>query len=414
MRILFVLPRTPWPPYAGQARLAFNRARYLHQAGHDVYLFSYGLYVKLKPVVEGTNSSSFYTDPKVYSFNIFHLLATALSFAKDRFVNSIPLVALLYTPAIIRSLFRRHLASGNFDIIHFYSINSFPLWEIASNQRIPFVVDLIDSMALNLRARSQAIPLLFRSLFSSELNSIRKFESNLPAYPCCFAYIAVGDKDLSFLGIPPNRSKIFTPKLLCHSIGVDIPKVQPLKKLEPQPFDILLFGSLYYYPNVEAAIWFAEEVCPLLLNSVNLNFVIAGARPSKALYDLASNYSFVRLLPNPPNMNTLVASSAITVAPMRSGSGQQFKVVESLALSTPVVATSMAANPLGLFHNHHLLVADTPGDFAASVKMLLDDPTLYQRLSCSGFEYVQHNFSWSNKAQALSHLYSQASSQFKI
>ena len=407
MKILYVLPRAPWPPYAGQARVAFNRAKYLRQLGHDVFLFSYGLNIPLNSIYANIASSSVYVKPAIYSFNFLGLILGFARYISAWLFNSLPFVSLLYTPPVISRRFRRHLSSGEFDIIHFYSINSYPLWEIASKANTPFVVDLVDSMTLNFSGRTKSIPQLLRWAFSREFSHIKYFETNLPVYPQCCAYLVVGTKDSLFLSLSSILIANVKPKIVCHSIGVDILEVEPLGKLgaDQQPFDILLFGSLYYYPNVEAAVWFAEEVCPLLTDTFEFNFVIAGAKPSKVLLDLTDKYSYVRLLPNPSDMNSLVSSSAITVAPMRSGSGQQFKIIESLALYTPVVATSLAATPLGLNHNEQLLVSDTATDFADSIKLLLSDCDLSDRLARSGYAFAKNNFSWTSKCRSLECFY---------
>jgi len=413
MKILYVLPRSPWPPYAGQARVAFNRAKHLRQLGHDVFLFAYGQNISLKSIYSNIKSSSAYVNAAIYSFNLLSLFLGFPRYIVAWLFNSLPFVSLLYTPRVISKHFGRHLSSSEFDIIHFYSINSYPLWEIASKAHVPFVVDLVDSMTLNLSGRMQSIPPLLRWIFSREFSCIKYFETNLPVYPKCCAYFVVGTKDALFLSLSSVSVANVKPKIVCHSIGVDFTELESSDKLEAdqQSLDILLFGSLYYYPNVEAAVWFADEVCPLLLDSFNFNFLIAGAKPSKAILDLADKYSYVRLLPNPLDMNSLVSSSAITVAPMRSGSGQQFKIIESLALFTPVVATSLAATPLGLNHNEQLLVSDTARGFADSIKLLLSDCELYNRLSRSGYAFAKKNFSWASKSHSLECFYAEVTSK---
>ena len=37
-KIIYVLPRKPWPPYAGQAKLAYSRARILKELGYETIL----------------------------------------------------------------------------------------------------------------------------------------------------------------------------------------------------------------------------------------------------------------------------------------------------------------------------------------------------------------------------------------
>jgi glycosyltransferase involved in cell wall biosynthesis len=264
-----------------------------------------------------------------------------------------------------------------------------------------------------LRPRIEKLPVLLRLIARSEFHRVRKFESNLPSYPYCFAYSVVGDKDAEYLSLfRPSPTK-FTPNIVCHSIGVDIPvSEQPSGHISHHPpFDILFFGSLYYYPNIEAISWFLQEVCPRLNKTLSFNIIIAGAKPSRYLIDLCRKFPSVTLISNPRNMSPLIASSSITVAPLRSGSGQQFKVIESLALATPVVTTSLAAMPLGLEHNVHILVADSPSEFAHSIELLISDQALYSRLAAAGYSHVVNKFSWFSKSLLLEQMYLDAISE---
>lgn len=405
MRILFVLPRSPWPPYAGQARLAFHRAKGLRQLGHDVVLFSYGYQIPVQDVLIDLKSASTYSGIFIYSFKLFPLMLLLLTSLRLWLFNALPLIALIYTPSFVRNRLEKCLSAEKFDIVHFYSINSYPLWGLVSRARIPFVADLVDSMSLNLAGRSPSIPALLNWFFRKELKAVELFESNLPVFDYCYAFLTVGQRDLKRLNLSAKYLNLSAPILECHSIGVEIPVLCSPKKILDQPFSILFFGSLYYQPNIEAVTWFVKEVCPILVKYIDFTFVIAGSRPTGFLVDLAQTFSYVQLIPNPHDMPSIISTSAITVAPMRSGSGQQFKVLESLSCSTPVVSTSLAANPLNLCHGVHLLVADTPSDFASAVKMLLFDHALYARLAASGRDFVQSSYSWTAKCKLLAQMY---------
>lgn len=406
MKILFVLPRSPWPPYAGQARLAFHRAIGLRQLGHDVVLFAYGYQIPVEDVLFELKSASAYSGTYIYSFKLFSLFLLLLTSLRFWFFNALPLIALLYTPSFVVKRLERCLSAERFDIVHFYSINSYPLWVIATRERIPFVVDLVDSMSLNLLCRSSSIPTPLNWLFKKELNAVELFESNLPILDYCYAFLTVGLSDLNRLSLSLNHLNPNVPIFQCHSIGVELPALCSQQEIVDRPFSILFFGSLYYQPNIEAITWFVQEVCPILAHYIDFTFVIAGSKPTRFLIDLDQKLSYVNLISNPHDMSSVISTSAITVAPMRSGSGQQFKVLESIAYSTPVVSTSLAANPLNLCHDIHLLVADTPFDFAVAIKTLLSDRALYDRLAISGRDFVQSCYSWDAKSMLLAQMYS--------
>ena len=82
------------------------------------------------------------------------------------------------------------------------------------------------------------------------------------------------------------------------------------------------------------------------------------------------------MVPNPLNIENLIKMSNISVAPMLSGSGQQFKLIESLALKTPVITTSKASYPLGLKDNKHAIVCDDRISFSKAILKLVKNEEL--------------------------------------
>tara|TARA_Y100000589_G_C27104969_1_gene609679 strand:- start:817 stop:1137 length:321 start_codon:yes stop_codon:yes gene_type:complete len=95
-------------------------------------------------------------------------------------------------------------------------------------------------------------------------------------------------------------------------------------------------------------------------------------------------------------MDKLISSSKISVAPMLSGSGQQKKIIESMALGIPVVTTTIAARPLNISNKKQLLIADTPKEFARLITKLLSDNKLHKELADNGREFVIKKYNWQN------------------
>ena len=81
--------------------------------------------------------------------------------------------------------------------------------------------------------------------------------------------------------------------------------------------------------------------------------------------------------------------------PLRIGGGTRLKILEAIACGVPVVATSKAAEGLGLENHVHLLLADTPHAFADATLGLLRDPSLRERLTRAARERVCADFEWS-------------------
>ena len=106
-----------------------------------------------------------------------------------------------------------------------------------------------------------------------------------------------------------------------------------------------------------------------------------------------------------PDVAEYLGSATLAVAPMRSGSGIQNKVLEAMSSGAPVVTTSIGNRGVGAQHGLHLLVADTAPDFAHAILSLLSNPQARATQAASARAYVQEHFRWEEHAHKLSQLY---------
>lgn len=156
--------------------------------------------------------------------------------------------------------------------------------------------------------------------------------------------------------------------------------------------DFLFIGGYEHRPNVDAVMWFVREVWPIIQSKGYSNkFIIAGSKLPKAIAALASDKidvpGFVE------DIGPLFAACRMSIAPLRYGGGIKGKIVTSLSYGVPVVATSIAAEGMGLRHEENILVADDPEQMADQIMRLYVDDGLWQRLSSNGYQAFQDNFS---------------------
>jgi glycosyltransferase involved in cell wall biosynthesis len=70
------------------------------------------------------------------------------------------------------------------------------------------------------------------------------------------------------------------------------------------------------------------------------------------------------------------------------------KILEALALGTPVISTTKGAEGLDLSAGRDLLIADTPAAFAETTVRLLTHPEERARLSAHGRRTVAERYDW--------------------
>jgi polysaccharide biosynthesis protein PslH len=146
--------------------------------------------------------------------------------------------------------------------------------------------------------------------------------------------------------------------------------------------DTLIFsGSFTYEVNYRAMTWFLQEVFPLVRAQVpGARLIITGDHAGLPL----PSTSNVTLTGFVDDVRPLIAGSWVSLAPIWHGGGTRLKILEAMALSTPVVATSKGAEGLNVVDGEHILLADTPPAFAQAVVSILTSPKLRDRLATNG------------------------------
>lgn len=130
-------------------------------------------------------------------------------------------------------------------------------------------------------------------------------------------------------------------------------------------------GTMDYRPNVDAVVWFANEIFPgLKARLPGAVFAVVGSKPSREVTALAQTPG-VMVTGRVADVRPFLAYADVVVAPLRIARGIQNKILEGMAMAKPVVATSQGLEGIDAIPGRHLLVADTPDGFAAAVVQAL-------------------------------------------
>ncbi|MCK6538990.1 MAG: glycosyltransferase [Anaerolineales bacterium] len=162
-------------------------------------------------------------------------------------------------------------------------------------------------------------------------------------------------------------------------------------KVEKKPNTLIFTGSFKYNANYEAMSWFVGEVFPLILEKTpDAHLIVTGDHANLPLPS-SRNIALAGFV---EDVKPLIASSMVSLAPLLSGGGTRLKILEAMALGTPVVATSKGAEGLDAMDGEHLLLADSPAQFADCVIRLLTDEKLRRRLAGNASLLVEAKYNW--------------------
>jgi glycosyltransferase involved in cell wall biosynthesis len=156
---------------------------------------------------------------------------------------------------------------------------------------------------------------------------------------------------------------------------------------------ICMTGSMSTRANTDAALWLLDRVMPIVWKKhPELMVYIVGRLPPASLRARSSDRVIVT--GQVESTAAYIRNSTVAVVPLRWESGTRFKILEAFACETPVVSTSLGAEGLPVVAGKHLLLADTPEDFAASVSRLLLESHLRSELTTNGLALVDSSFSF--------------------
>lgn len=162
----------------------------------------------------------------------------------------------------------------------------------------------------------------------------------------------------------------------------------------PTPYTLVFSGALTYHANYDGMRYFLSEIFPRILDQVPMTrLVITGKTDQVDLSGLALNEHVV-LTGFLNDVRPAVAGAQVSIAPLRIGAGTRVKILEAMALGTPVVCTTKAAEGLDVVNEEQLLIADTPDAFASAVVQLLRNPALHKRLVSQARELVEDQYNW--------------------
>ncbi|WP_420632180.1 glycosyltransferase [Candidatus Leptofilum sp.] len=162
-------------------------------------------------------------------------------------------------------------------------------------------------------------------------------------------------------------------------------------RVAKRPNSLIFTGSFTYHVNYQAMEWYVGEVNSLVQARIpDVQLSITGDHVNLPLPP-ANNVTRTGFV---DDIRSWIASSCISLVPIFMGGGTRLKILEAMALRTPVVATSKGAEGLDVEHGKHLLLADTPQAFADAVVSLLRDPALYQQIAENGYQLIAEKYDW--------------------
>lgn len=289
-----------------------------------------------------------------------------------------------------------HHAGHPFDLVHADQLN---MAQFAEPLPLPRLLDQHNAVWCILDRMAQQSGGPKRWFLRREQQLLQTYEGRICSNFEAVTVVTEEDRQALLQVMPRQRDLPVIP------IAVDADTEQLVPR-EPDAHAILSLATMMWPPNVDGVCWFAREIYPLVKRAVpKTHFYVCGPRPVAEVRALPEQDPTIEVTGYVDDPRVYIARSACLIVPLRSGGGMRVKILEALARGIPVVSTTIGYEGIDLTPGTHLLVADTPSEFANAVALLINDPALGARIAAAGRNRVLEHYDWRAVCPAMDTVY---------
>jgi glycosyltransferase involved in cell wall biosynthesis len=271
------------------------------------------------------------------------------------------------------------------DHVHCHMVRMIPYIRFKKNRR--YSLDYMDSMVLNDMASQHIKGRGVGILRYMERKRIAAFETKF--HISFDHHFIISQRDR----IQMNHAIQEDIEILSN--GVETKEVTSLFESQKE-YDLCFCGNLGYVPNQKAIDIILNDILPQLRTS---SIVLAGSDAPSYLSSIREEY--LTILSPVDDMSDIYMKSRILIAPIFTGSGQQNKILEAMALGVPCITTSFVNESIGANNGDEILIADEAKSFIEGVKVLFSHSEIYAEISRNGKALVERRFDWCRNTKPL-------------
>ncbi len=378
-KLLYLVHRLPYPPNKGDKIASFNLLKFL-SSRYDIYLGCF---------VDDKQDWQYVEELKKYCVDYY------VAGLNPKIKKIISLQGLLTDEALSLPYYRDKILQKWVDktveqeqiesvlvfsgVMAQYVSDKLPL----SNHSVLDLVD-VDSDKWRLYANDHMWPLSW--LYRREADKLLAYETEMATIFDATLFVSEKEADFFKRLVPEVADKV-----VFRTHGVDSDFFNPnLEYQSPYPDDAIIFvfaGAMDYWPNIEAAIWFAQDIFPKIKEQVSeACFYIVGMNPSNDILKLKELDS-VFVTGSVEDIRPYIAAATISVAPLKIARGIQNKVLEAMAMGKPILATKNAFNGIREFEHFSPVIAETVDEMVAGALQLLENKYKQNRARECVLEY---------------------------
>lgn len=387
MRVLVILSRIPYPLEKGDKLRAYEQLKILaeHYEIHLVCLH-HGNKIDQRTKVALSKVCHHYQLIKLNRW------ACYLNLVASVFRNQPLQVGYFYNQQAHRQI-EELIVANKIEHIYCQLIRT---TEYVKKLGINKTLDYMDALSKGMYRRYKKSRLLLKPIYYYEYGRLKSYETSVFNHFNNHTIITATDK--SAIEHPNNHQIKVIPN------GVNAANYKAYQHVSKKT-DLVFAGNMQYPPNIDAAIFLAHEIMPIVWQKLpDAKLTIAGATPTKKVMNL--QHSRIHVTGWVEDMLEVYAQSKVFVAPMRLGSGLQNKLLEAMSMKLPCITTPLANQPLKAENNSEVMIGKDAQEFAEHIIAVLQNDVLANSLAEQGHAFIKKNYNWQQSTQVLMECFS--------
>ena len=385
MKILYLCQRIPFPPDRGDRIPVYHQILHLSKK-HEVVVGS------LAHSGTRKNAEMFEKELGVKLLAPDHYRLRQISGMVSAFLQRQPLSLGYFRNSELQKLIDAEMAESRFEVVIIFS--SSMAQYVENRGSVPVIMHFcdVDSLKWESLARKSSRPLSW--IYQRENRTLLAFERKIAALFDASCVVSRNEADLFCKYIPGIAVDILEN-------GVDVDYFSAFAR-KTDGINIVFVGVMDYPPNVDAAVFFANQALGKIREVyANARFIIVGARPAKSVLKL-SRIPGVEVTGYVPDVRPYLAAATVSVAPLGIARGVQNKILEAMAAGVPVLTTPDVARGLPDGAEQLVFTAERKAEaFAFALLDLIKNETSREKHAAEAAEFIRRNCVWERKLLAL-------------
>ncbi|PIP53388.1 hypothetical protein COX08_01230 [Candidatus Beckwithbacteria bacterium CG23_combo_of_CG06-09_8_20_14_all_34_8] len=391
MKILMLTPYLPYPLLSGGQIRTYNLLKNLKD-NHEITLFS---------LIKDESERKYKKELDKFCKKVVLLKRTKNPWDLRNILvagfTAYPFLVTRNMPLSASRLIVKELSRQSYDLIHvetFYMMPNIPATKIPTL----LVEQTIEYLGYqNYAQKSKLWPV--KPLLYLDIAKIKYWEKYY--WEKANRLVTMSDEDRQFIQSEIGNSQQID--VVANGVDMDYFKLTKIKR--PSNPTVLFVGTFKWLPNADAVEFLVEKIWPLIIKQIsNAKLHIVGFSPSKKILSYAKNDS-ITVSGNISDIRDAYGQAHVLLAPVRSGKGTRYKVLEAMATGLPIVGTKLSVEGLPVKSGSDVLISDTDQGLAEKTIQLLKDRQLQEKLAQNGKKLVAQQFEWSIISKELDRIY---------